>query len=75
LIRLKIILCKKRGGQGDAPLGLPSLWGREGITLIAAAENYKMTGKRGVQQSPYYPFFKIFWPVTPKLFSCRIEIL
>jgi hypothetical protein len=22
-------------GQGDVPLGLPPLWGREGVTLIA----------------------------------------
>jgi hypothetical protein len=25
----------RKGGQGDAPLGLPSRWGREGVILIA----------------------------------------
>jgi hypothetical protein len=27
------------------------LWGREGVTLLAAAENKRITGKRGFQQS------------------------
>jgi hypothetical protein len=27
------------------------LWGKEGVTLIAAAKNYRMTGKKGFQQS------------------------
>ena len=34
------------------PLGCLPLWGREGVTLTAAADNYRMTEKRGFQQSP-----------------------
>jgi hypothetical protein len=43
---LKIILCKKEGVDGMLPLGCLPLWGREGVTFIAAAENYRMRGKR-----------------------------
>jgi hypothetical protein len=42
---------KKEGVKGMLPLGCLPLWGREGVTLIVAAENYRMTGKRGFQQS------------------------
>jgi hypothetical protein len=41
----------KRGGKGMLPLGCLPLWGREGVTLLAAAENKRITGKRGFQQS------------------------
>jgi hypothetical protein len=41
----------KRGGKGMLPLGYLPLWGREGVTLRAAAENKRITGKRGFQQS------------------------
>jgi hypothetical protein len=41
----------KRGGKGMLPLGCLLLWGREGVTLLAAAENKRITGKRGLQQS------------------------
>jgi hypothetical protein len=27
------------------------LWGREGVTLLAAAENYRMTGKKGFNRA------------------------
>jgi hypothetical protein len=37
----------KMGGPGDFLLGCLPLWGREGVTLIAAAENYRMMGKKG----------------------------
>ena len=33
------------------PLGCLPLWGREGVTLVAAAENYRMTGKSRFQLS------------------------
>jgi hypothetical protein len=39
----------KRGGKGMLPLGCLPLWGREGVTLLAAAENKRITGKRGFQ--------------------------
>jgi hypothetical protein len=41
----------KSGGKGMLPLGCLPLWGREGITLLSAAENKRITGKRGFQQS------------------------
>jgi hypothetical protein len=41
----------KRGGKGMLPLGCLPLWGRERVTLLAAAENKRITGKRGFQQS------------------------
>jgi hypothetical protein len=44
---LKIILFKKEGVKGMLPTCCP-LWGREGVTLIAAAENYRMTLKKRV---------------------------
>jgi hypothetical protein len=34
------------------PLGCLPLWGRKGVTLLAAAENKQITGKRGFQQIP-----------------------
>jgi len=42
---------KKEGVKGMLPACCLPLWGREGVTLLAAAENYRMTGKRGFQQS------------------------
>ena len=33
------------------PLGCLPYWGGEGVTLIAAAENYQITLKRGFQKS------------------------
>jgi hypothetical protein len=38
---------EKRGVRGMLPLGCFTLWGREGVTLQAAAENKRITGKRG----------------------------
>jgi len=43
---------EKEGVKGMIPACCLPLWGREGVTLIAAAENYQMTEKRGFQQSP-----------------------
>ena len=43
----------KRGGRGMLPLGCLPLWEREGVTLLAAAENKRITGKRGFQQSRF----------------------
>jgi hypothetical protein len=45
LIRLKII-SDKRGGKGMLPACCLPLWGREGVTLTAAADNYRMTEKK-----------------------------
>jgi hypothetical protein len=44
---LKIILFKKEGVKGMLPTCCP-LWGRKGVTLIAATENYRMTLKKRV---------------------------
>jgi hypothetical protein len=33
----------KRGGKGMLTLGCLPLWGREGVTLLAAAENKRIT--------------------------------
>jgi hypothetical protein len=41
----------KRGGKGMLLLGCLPLWEREGVTLLAAAENKRITGKIGFQQS------------------------
>jgi len=45
---LKIILFKKEGVKGMLPACCLPLWGKEGVTLIAAAENYRMTLKKRV---------------------------
>jgi hypothetical protein len=42
----------KKGGKGMHPVGCLPLGGREGVTLLAAAENKRITGKIGFQQSP-----------------------
>jgi hypothetical protein len=44
----QIILFKKEGVKGMLLLGCFPLWGGEGITLQAAAENYRMTLKKRV---------------------------
>jgi hypothetical protein len=41
----------KWGGEGTPPLGGLPFWRREGVTLIAAAENKRIIGKRGFQQT------------------------
>jgi hypothetical protein len=46
----------KRGGKGMLPLGCLPLRGREGVILLAAAENKRITGIRGFQQSRYFVF-------------------
>jgi hypothetical protein len=51
----------KRGGKGMLPLGCLPLWGREGVTLMAAAEDKRITGKRGFQQSPFLVFVTKFF--------------
>jgi len=42
----------KRGGKRMLPTCCLPLWGRVGVTLLAAAENKRISGKRGFQQSP-----------------------
>jgi len=49
---LNIILCKKGRIKGILPLGCLPLWGGEGVTLIAAAENYQITLKKRVLSEP-----------------------
>ena len=44
----------KRGGQGDAPLGLPPRWGREGVTLIPSSKCKKIWAATGFLQSRKY---------------------
>jgi hypothetical protein len=36
----------KRGGKGMLPACCLPLWGREGVTLLTAAENKRITGKK-----------------------------
>jgi hypothetical protein len=45
----------KRGIKRMLPLGRLPLWGREGGTLLTAAEIKRISQKRGFQQSPQYP--------------------
>jgi len=69
---LKYIL-KKRGGQGDAPLGLLPPLGRGGVILQAAAENERIETKEHFyrannslkKRSAATFFFRIF-PFTDK---------
>jgi hypothetical protein len=48
---LKIILLKKEGVKGMLPLGCLPLWEREGVTLIVAADNYRITKKEGFNKT------------------------
>jgi hypothetical protein len=45
IIRRLMKNLNKRGGKGMLPLGCLPHWGREGVTLPAAAENKRITGK------------------------------
>jgi hypothetical protein len=42
----------KRGGKGILSLGCLPLWGREGVTLLAAAENKRITEKKRISTKP-----------------------
>jgi hypothetical protein len=42
----------KRGGRGMFSLGCLPLWGREGVTLLAAAENKRITKKKRISIKP-----------------------
>jgi hypothetical protein len=45
---------EKRGGQGDAPLGLlPPLFGERGVTLLAAAENKRIEKKEDINRAVF----------------------
>jgi len=41
-----------KGGQGDALLGLPPLWGREGVTLIAPVREQANHGGKRISTEP-----------------------
>jgi len=45
-----------RGGQGDAPLGLPPPPGREGVTLIASAKCKKIGAATGFLLTIFFIF-------------------
>jgi hypothetical protein len=42
----------KRGGTGMLSLGCLPLWGREGVALLAAAENKQITQKKRISTKP-----------------------
>jgi hypothetical protein len=42
----------KRGGTGMLPLYCLPLWGRVGVTLLAAAENKRITQKKRISTKP-----------------------
>ena len=50
IIRRQMENQTKRGGKGMQPLGCHPHWGREGVTLRAAAENKRTTEEKGIQQ-------------------------
>jgi hypothetical protein len=45
---------KKEGARGMLPACCLPLWGSEGVTLITAAENYRMTLKKRVSTEPFF---------------------
>jgi hypothetical protein len=51
---------QKGGVKGMLPLGCLPLWGREGVTLIAAVEINFMTKKEVRQRIEIEPFFSQF---------------
>jgi hypothetical protein len=67
---------KKEGARGMLPACCLPLWGREGVTLMAAAENYQMIEKRGFQQSgnraELFNFFVPF-PVKKPFFALPLS--
>jgi hypothetical protein len=42
----------KRGSKGMLPVCCLPLWGREGVTLLAAAENKRITKKKRISTKP-----------------------
>jgi hypothetical protein len=47
----------KRGGKGMLPVCCLPLWGREGVTLPAAAENKQITKKKRISTKPFFPIY------------------
>jgi hypothetical protein len=44
----------KRGGKGMLPACCLPLWEREGVTLLAAAENKRITQKKRISTKPFF---------------------
>ncbi len=53
IIRRLMKNLNKSGGRGMLPACLPPLWGREGVTLPAAAENKRITQKKRISTEPF----------------------
>jgi hypothetical protein len=47
---------KNEGVKGMLPLGCLPLWGGEGVTLMAAAENKRITQKKRISTKPNFEF-------------------
>jgi hypothetical protein len=52
IIRRLMKNLNKRGGKGMLPACCFPLWGREGVTLLAAAENKRITQKKRISTKP-----------------------
>ena len=59
----------KRGGKGMLSLGCLPHWGREGVTLLAAAENTRVTQKKRISTKPFFYNFLIYPPIQSLFFS------
>jgi len=44
-------------------------WGREGVTLLAAAENTRVTQKKRISTKPFFYNFLIYPPIQSLFFS------
>jgi hypothetical protein len=48
------IISDKKGGKGILPLGCLPFWGREWVTLIAAADDFRITEKKRISTGPVF---------------------
>jgi len=54
IIRRLMKNLNNRRGKRMLPTCCLPLWGREGVTLLAAAENKRITGKKRISTKPFF---------------------
>jgi hypothetical protein len=62
----------KRGGKGMLPACCLALREREGVTLLAAAENTRVTRKKRISTKPFLQFLYSSSPYNSFSFPCQL---
>jgi hypothetical protein len=66
------LILRKKGVKGMLPLGCLPLRGREGVTLPAAAENMRITGKEDFNRADFSK--KTSMTIIPQAYILSVEI-